>query len=152
LVTTKTQGGWKLTEPKTKGSRRVVTPPPATIQAIAAHRGKQEVEKIAGGNSYQDQGLVFAGQRGCALNLANLTTRHFRPLLKAAGLPRVTVYSLRHMHATHLLSAGVPLKVVSERLGHASATMTLEIYAHVLAGQQEDVLAKLAVYEDIETR
>lgn len=140
-------GGWKLTDPKTKGSRRTVTLGAPTMEALAWHRTRQEADKETAGSRYVDHGFVFAGETGEPMSLRNMTARQFVPLLKAAGLPRIPVYSLRHMHATHLLSAGVPVKVVSERLGHASPVMTLNIYAHVLAGQQEDAVAKLEAYE-----
>jgi len=108
---------------------------------------QQKVDKEKAGSRYVDHGFVFAGETGEPMSLGNMAARQFLPLLKAAGLPRMPVYSLRHMHATHLLSAGVPVKVVSERLGHSSAMMTLTCYAHVLAGQQEDAVARLEAYE-----
>jgi integrase len=149
LVTARKGGGWTLEEPKTRGSRRTVTLPHATIQALAWHRTKQEGEKFAIGNGYHDGGLVFAGQGGAPLNLANLTVRHFKPLLSAAGLPNVRLYDLRHTHASLLLAAGVPVNVVSARLGHASAKMTLDVYAHVLSGQQEDAVSRLVAYMEV---
>jgi integrase len=50
----------------------------------------------------------------------------------------IRLHHLRHTHATLLLAKGVPVKVVSERLGHASATITLQVYAHVMPGNQQD--------------
>jgi integrase len=55
----------------------------------------------------------------------------------------VRFHDLRHAHASQLLKAGVPVKVVSERLGHAAASITLDIYAHVLPGQQQEAAAKV---------
>jgi integrase len=72
--------------------------------------------------------------------------RYFNPLLTKAGLPKIRVYDLRHTHATLMLAAGVPLKAVAERLGHASAAMTLSIYPHVLNGQREDPVSRLEAY------
>jgi integrase len=70
-----------------------------------------------------------------------------KPLLSAYyPLPPIRVYDLRHTHASHLLAAGTPVHVVSRRLGHASAVMTLNVYAHVLSGQHEDAVAKLEAY------
>ena len=51
----------------------------------------------------------------------------FDLLVKRSGLPRIRLHDLRHTHATLLLKAGVPVKVVSERLGHASITITLDL-------------------------
>jgi integrase len=57
-------------------------------------------------------------------------------LIDASSLPRVTLHGLRHSHITHLLVAGVDVKTVSARAGHASAAFTLDRYGHVLAGRQ----------------
>ena len=56
-------------------------------------------------------------------------------------LPTIRLHDLRHTHATLLLAAGVPVKVVSERLGHASAMITLGVYAHVMPGMQAEAAA-----------
>jgi integrase len=125
-----------------------VTLPAATMDALAWHRTQQAVEKEAAGSRYRDHGLVFAGQSGEPLNLANLTVRHFKPLLTAYyRLPAIRLYDLRHTHASLYLAAGVPVNVVSARLGHASAKMTLDVYAHVLSGQDEDAVAKVEAFE-----
>jgi integrase len=142
-------GGWHLEEPKTRGSRRVVTLPEATIQALAWHRTKQEAEKLAAGAGYQDHGFVFATERGTPASLRNIIGRHFKPLLKVAELPPIRVYDLRHAHATLMLAAGVPVKVVAERLGHASTKLTLDTYAHCLPGMQEDAVGRLQRYLDV---
>lgn len=55
-----------------------------------------------------------------------------------AGLSRIRLHDLRHTHATLLLKAGVPLKIVSERLGHSSPAFTMAVYQHVLPGMQRD--------------
>jgi integrase len=97
-----------------------------------------------------DHGFVFAGELGQPLDLKNVTLRHFKPLLAAYyPLPMIEVYALRHTHATHLLSMNVPVKVVSERLGHASAMMTLNVYAHLVPGQQEDAVVKMEAFEGV---
>ena len=71
------------------------------------------------------------------MRVENLRNRHFAPICRDAGIEGATPYTLRHTCATHLLEEGVPVKVVSERLGHASAKETLDTYAHVLPGMQE---------------
>ena len=75
--------------------------------------------------------------------MPGITRRHFYPLLEKAGLPRIRVYDLRHTCATLLLAANAHPKIVSERLGHSSAAMTLDVYGHVLPGMQEEATAKL---------
>jgi integrase len=71
-------------------------------------------------------------------------TRAFGKAVKKAGLPKLTPHGLRHTWATLGLPAGVPLKVVSERLGHSSVAFTADRYQHVTPGMQEDAAAKVA--------
>jgi len=101
--------------------------------------------------TYQDHGLVFAKEPEdvqkptAALGQAcrALVERHFRHVVKAAGVKPIKVHGTRHTAATLLLSAGVPVQVVAERLGHAQVTETLETYAHALPDMQRDAAAKL---------
>jgi integrase len=62
----------------------------------------------------------------------------------AAGLPPIRLYDLRHSYATAALAAGVPTKIVSERLGHASIAITLDTYSHVLPNMQEEAAEQIA--------
>ena len=70
--------------------------------------------------------------------------REFKRLLSEAGLPRMRLYDLRHTAATLALAAGVPAKVVSEQLGHASSAFTLDVYAHVLPHMQSEAAVRVA--------
>jgi integrase len=76
------------------------------------------------------------------LRNSNLRQHSFKPILKRACLPSIRLYDLRHVCATLLLLADEPAKVVSERLGHSTITLTLDTYSHVLpnaaAGRGED--------------
>jgi len=74
---------------------------------------------------------------------ADCLAKHFRSIIKAAGLPRIRLYDLRHTAATLALAAGVSPKVVSEQLGHASTAFTLDTYAHVLPHMQDEAAAKV---------
>ena len=77
----------------------------------------------------------------------NVTARQFKPLLNAYyPLPNIRVYDLRHTHASLALASEAPVHVVAARLGHASPTMTLNVYAHVLTGQAEDVVTRMEAY------
>jgi integrase len=71
-------------------------------------------------------------------------THAFRVAVRDAPVPRIRLHDLRHTHATLLLQAGVPVKVVSERLGHAQISMTLDIYAHVLPAMDADAADRFA--------
>jgi integrase len=74
---------------------------------------------------------------------ADYLAKQFRSILEAAGVPRMRLYDLRHSAATIALAAGVPPKVVSEQLGHASTAFTLDTYAHVLPHMQDEAAARV---------
>ena len=95
------------------------------------------------GAAYQDQDLVFANETGGFADGQNIRGRHFKPILEAAKLPAVRLYDLRHCCATMLLASGEHPKVVQERLGHASITLTLDTYSHVVPGMQERASQRL---------
>lgn len=132
-------------EPKTVRSKRTIPLPDSLLRSLAQHRATQGERAMKLGAIYdREADLVFADEIGRPLDGLNLVRRHFRPAVRRAGLnPRLRVYDLRHTHATLLLASGESVRVVSERLGHASAAMTLDVYAHVLAGQQEEATRKI---------
>src|SRR5215211_589565 len=80
--------------------------------------------------------VLQAGQRRKLLNPNNLY-HNLNAIIASAGVPKIRIHDLRHSHATLLLAAGQPLKVVSERLGHAKTSITLDTYAHVLPDMQD---------------
>ena len=82
----------------------------------------------------EDHSLVFASQVGQPLYSQDLIIRSFKPLLKRAGLPNIRFHDLRHTCATLLLGKGVHAKFVQELLGHATISITLDTYSHVLPG------------------
>jgi integrase len=137
-------GGWYFTEPKTSRSRRTIPLPASMVLALTEHKRHQSAERLRLGSEWQDNGLVFTTFLGTPLNISNLTAKHFKPALQRAGLPKtIRLYDLRHTCATLLLSAGENPKVVSERLGHASITLTLDVYSHVLPDMQKAATDKL---------
>ena len=87
--------------------------------------------------------LVFAGKTGNPPDYRHIYDNYFKPIIETAGLPSIRLYDLRHTCATLLLAANENPKIVSERLGHASVTMTLDTYSHVLPDMQEKATAKL---------
>src|SRR3712207_4321927 len=79
---------------------------------------------------HKDSGLVIATAKGTPLDAQNIVNRHFKPLLKRAGLPDIRWHDLRHTCATLLLSRGTHPKYVQQLLGHASIQLTLDRYSH----------------------
>jgi integrase len=132
-----------LGEPKTKNSRRTIRLTKGANSALKAHLSRQFEEMERMGSLYQPGGLIFATEGGTIVNPSNLRNRSFKPLLKRAGLPPIRFHDLRHTCATLLLSKSVNPKVVSEMLGHASISITLDIYSHRLPDMQEKAVEAL---------
>ena len=87
-----------------------------------------------------DSAFVFARPDGSPIH-PDYFSQTFDRLLAKLDIPRIRLHDLRHTHATLLIKAGVPVKVVSERLGHASVAFTMQVYQHVLPGMQADAAA-----------
>jgi integrase len=86
---------------------------------------------------------VFYDTLGAYLRNSNLRQNSFQPILQRAGLPSIRLYDLRHTSATLLLLADEPAKVVSERLGHSTITLTLGTYSHVLPTTRQGAAEKM---------
>jgi integrase len=93
-------------------------------------------ERLAWGPAWVDTSLVFTREDGQVLHPEHVTKR-FARLVRDAGLPPITLHGVRNSSATAALAAGEPLKVVSERLGHASTSITANLYQHVLPSMDE---------------
>jgi integrase len=124
--------GWDLAEPKTAASRRTVNLPAAAVAALEAQRTRQDAAEEAVGSAWQNvDDLVFTDSVGSPQR-GYTVTRTFHELLTSAGLPSVPFHALRHTAATTMLSAGVPLAVISRTLGHSTISITADIYAAVV--------------------
>jgi integrase len=128
-------GRVRVKETKTGKGRRIDLPAFA-MTALAEHRATM----LAEGNITAP---VFCTVTGGWLRKGNVYRRSFIPLVNNAKVPRIRFHDMRHSHATLLLSAGENVKVVSERLGHASIKITLDTYAHVLPSMQKAAADKL---------
>lgn len=137
-------GDWYFGEPKTPRSRRRIPLPASVVRALIEHRSRQAEGRLKVGPKYQSLDLVFATNEGQPLIRLNVVQKHFKPILKRAKLPEtLRLYDLRHSCATLLLAANENPKVVSERLGHSSITLTMDIYSHVLPDMQQGASDKL---------
>lgn len=144
LVWKRKGGGWTLQEPKTSNSRRTIPLPASVLASLRTHRRKQVEERLKVGPDYQNHDFIFAGELGNPLLMSNFFRRHFQPVLERSGIAKkIRLYDLRHTCATLLLAAGENPKVVSERLGHASIVLTLDVYSHVLPSMQQAATDKL---------
>ncbi|HMQ04883.1 MAG TPA: tyrosine-type recombinase/integrase [Pyrinomonadaceae bacterium] len=143
LIWNRTGGGFRFEEPKTSKSRRSIPLSDTVVTALKNYRRTQLEQRMRLGGDYANLDLVFATELGTPISSKNLRDRHFKPLMKKAGLAEIRLYDLRHTTATLLLSAGENPKVVSERLGHASIVLTLDTYSHVLPTMQKEATSKI---------
>jgi integrase len=126
----------RVSEPKTAKGRRWLALDPATVAALREHRKRQAEERLAVGPGWTESGLVFTWPDGRELHPERLY-RWFKRLTREAGLPNIRLHDVRHSYATAGLAAGVPPKVMSERLGHANIAITTDLYTHVLPGMDD---------------
>lgn len=134
--------GLLLLEPKTAGSRRVVTLGPAILEKLRAHRQNQDLHRAFTGDKWQEQDMIFTSSIGSPVDQRNLH-RDFKLILDKAGLPNIRFHDLRHTAATLMLQEGIHPKIVQERLGHSQISITLDTYSHVLPAMQETAAAKM---------
>ena len=122
---------------KSDDSERTLALDTRSVAVLREHRRQQLQERLACGPAWstdpQDRDLVFTRPDGTAIP-PKRASQMFTRRVDAAGLPRIGVHGLRHTWATLALRAGVPVKVVSERIGHADPAVTMQVYAHALEG------------------
>jgi integrase len=129
--------------PKTRLSRRVIDLDGDTATLLARHRARQLELYLRLGVTASASDRVFTNEIGDPIR-PHSVGQAFGRLVTSAGVRLIRLHDLRHTHASHLLMAGINVKVVSERLGHASVSFTLDTYAHVMPGQQAEAAAAAA--------
>jgi integrase len=128
--------------PKTHQAR-VIDLDPESVETLRTHRRQQQGERDAWGRNYSDNDLVIARENGEPIHPQSFS-QAFGRIVRRAGLRRIRLHDLRHTHATIAVKAGVPVKVISERLGHESPAFTLRQYAHVIPGMQAEAAVEIA--------
>jgi len=138
-------GTLAVVSPKTLTSSRTIDVDERTIQALLARLDASVLED-------HSSPFVFTTASGGFMRKANFRSREFHAMLRRASTEddviMIRFHDLRHTAATTMLSAGVPVKVVSERLGHASVRFTLDRYAHVLPGMGREAADQVQAYID----
>jgi integrase len=133
------------TRGKSRTARRPINLDPKTVEILHSWRQRRQDEDPQFDRDDPD-GHVFARPDGAPTH-PQLLSDAFKKLVHRSGLPRIRFHDLRHTHATLLLKAGVPIKVVSERLGHSTpgfTMVTMATYQHVIPGTQEDAAQTFA--------
>jgi len=120
--------------PKTKGSTRQIDLAPMAVKALAEW-------KLANGG--KDDDLVFPNAAGEPMNYSNMVQRYYRKALKDAGIPQIRFHDLRHTYASLLLAQGENVKYIQTQMGHSSPTVTLNVYAHLMKGENQEAACRL---------
>jgi integrase len=120
--------------PKTKQSRRRIDVPPVVINQLKRWKVAQSPNELD---------LVFANGKGEPIDGGNMPREMFTPYLKNAGLPIVNFHSLRHTYASLLIEQGENIKYIQKQLGHSKATVTLDIYGHLMNDSNPEASGKL---------
>lgn len=131
-----TEEGVRYKEPKS-GRARTVSLSSTVIAELKAHRARQAEEQLRLGIRPDADSFVVAQYDGAPIQPRSLTHEWVRVLSKTT-LPRIRFHDLRHTHASQMLAAGVHPKIASERLGHSTIGITLDLYSHVMPGMQAD--------------
>jgi len=127
--------------PKTKSSRRQIALTPATCVMLRLHREAQDaIRDELDLKPTKDSDLIFCQHDGKPYS-PDVVTRNWIKLVRRCGLDGINLHAARHTHASILLKQGVSLKVISERLGHASIGITADIYSHITPGMQKAAAA-----------
>ena len=133
-----------FSEPKTKHGKRSIDLDSETVAVLRAHRRRQAEERLAFGPGYDDRhDLVFRREDGKPI-VPHLFSLAFQTAVRDAGLPPMRLHDLRHTHVALLAKAGVPAKVIQERLGHHSAAFTLDAYGGTFPSMHREAAERVA--------
>jgi integrase len=122
-------GGWEYSDLKTTTSRRNLDLSSTLAEILRNHRREQSKARLIMGTEWINNDLVFTNQTGNPIDPSRVR-KHLAKVLEAAGLPKIRLYDLRHTHGSMLMSEGAAIKEISDRLGHANTSMTVNRYLH----------------------
>lgn len=130
-----------VSDVKTDTGRRTIDIDPGTVDVMKAWGIERSEER--GGIEPRGEDVVFSKPDGSWIHPQSFSQVLDRKVAKL-DVPTISLHDLRHTHDTLLLKAGVPVKVVSERLGHANVAFTMSVYQHVLPGMQAEAAETFA--------
>jgi integrase len=130
---------------------RVIDLDPETNALLLRHRERQNDGRETAERVVRASGLAFRTEDGIAIHPHSFS-QAFTRIIERAGLRRIRLHDLRHTLATIAVKAGVPVKVISERLGYESPASTLKQYAHVVPGMQAEAAELVASTVDARAR
>ena len=132
-----------VSEPKTARGRRSIALDVETVEVLKAQAARQLAEQQQFGEAWTDSGYLCTKEDGEPYH-PEVVSRYFRQAVRRAMLPMIRPHDLRHTHATLALQADIHPKVVSERLGHANISITLDTYSHAIPAMQEEAAERIA--------
>ena len=130
-------GGYTFSKPKSKSGNRRITIGEQTLSVLQEHKTQQMKEIQVTGEEWENLNLIFPSGVGTPLTASNIR-RAFRKLIKASGLHKIRFHDLRHTAVSLMLNHGIPVLVVSKRLGHSKPSITMDVYGHLIPSKQEE--------------
>lgn len=135
-----------LQTPKTKNSKRVISIDPTTLSILKSWKKEQIKIYFKNGKHFEgDDNFIFTNERADWVQIHNFIP-YFKRFVTDHKLKPITPHGLRHTHASLLFSAGVEPKNISDRLGHSTVQITLDLYTHITEEQRTDTVEKLLEY------
>jgi len=134
-----------VTTPKTYKATRWVALSPDVLDTLEAHRQRQQAEIAFLGAAWPESDLVFTSEVGTPYNPHNVT-RLRKQLMNAAKVPVVRLHDLRHLHASLAIKGGMDPKMLADRLGHAKASFTMDVYTHLFDEQRANSAVSITAY------
>lgn len=129
--------GVKLKSPKTKKSKRIISMPKMVADVLLEYKDWWDNQKLLHGDLWASTNYLYLQDNGqiinpCTVNdwVTKFESKH--------GLKHIPCHSLRHQCTCLMISSGVPIKVASQILGHSSVAFTLEVYNHIMQGQEQE--------------
>jgi integrase len=136
---TEVNGKYHFNTRTKNGEGRSITMTNALVELLKKHKAEYNVVKLQLGQAHNPHDLVFCNSNGNIITPSELT-RHYKRAIKKASIPDIRFHDLRHTHATLMLQQQVHPKIVQERLGHSTISITLDTYSHVLPNMQKDAV------------
>jgi integrase len=127
---------------KSRAGERSVPLDDGLVAMLRAHRNQQRKDRLKWGEMWVDSGRVFVEEDGAELNPLQVSDR-FRAIAHGADLPPVRLHAMRSGAATMALAAGVPMKVVSEMIGHSTEAITSKVYTAVSDELKRDAIKSI---------
>jgi len=134
--------GSLLVPPKTKAGRRAIKLGQETLDRLAAHRDRLELQRAATGARWEENGLIFPNTLGKPMCLKHMLIE-FKRMLRMNGLPNIRFHDLRHTSLSLLLDSGMPVNTVQQRAGHSKASITTDTYGHSISTSEQEAAARI---------